>query len=271
MLGVVHDPTIVGPYLILDYLGEGGASAVYLARKGDDGIPVALKAVHVQDASRNDQDQVRREIQIMERLKHANVIRLQDAGYDGEWLYYVMEHCPEGSVDEFVQLHRPSYGEVIEILRGISRGVAYIHEQSVIHRDLKPANVLLSPDQTPKLSDFGIAKLPDDPPDPEGVRIGTPRYMAPEVREKNLVSTASDVFQLGLIFYRLITGVEFHKAHKTSGLPKGTTAKNFLAPSRFNASSNDEMDNLILSCLNPEPEARPSPTSAIVEILESIG
>lgn len=267
----MYDPTLIGPYAVLDLLGEGGAGTVYLARKGESGQLVALKAVHVAvDASQKDQAQVRREIFAMERLRHPNVVRLLDAGYDGEWLYYAMEHCEKGTLERVLEEgSRPVLGVALDLAMGATRGIEHLHGHKIIHRDLKPANILMSNDGTPKISDLGVARLPGDPDTPEGVRIGTPRYMAPEVRAGQEATEASDIFQLGLILYRLVTGIEFHKAHKTSGFTKGAVSSNFMAPSRFNESATREVDALILDCLHPEPEGRPKSAVELISRLQA--
>jgi serine/threonine-protein kinase len=268
----VYDPTIIGPYSVLDLLGEGGAGTVYLARKGDAGPLVALKAVHVAvDASQKDQAQVRREIFAMERLRHPNVVRLLDAGYDGEWLYYAMEHCERGTLDRVLEEQsRPNLAAAIELAMGATRGIEHLHQHQIIHRDLKPANILMTNESVPKICDLGVARLPGDPVTPEGVRIGTPRYMAPEVRAGQEATETSDIFQLGLILYRLVTGIEFHKAHKTSGFTKGAVSANFMAQSRFNESATNEVDSLILDCLHPEPVGRPQNATELLARLQAV-
>ena len=208
----------LGPYRILSELGQGGMGTVYLAERADGAFAqrVAIKVVR----GLLDADRVRRfraERQMLASLQHPNIARLIDGGTtDDGWPYLVMEFVDGAPIDAFADSHRLDLAARLALFRTVCEAVGHAHRHLIVHRDIKPSNILVTTDGTPKLLDFGIAKLLDDT-DPElsartmtDMRLLTPDYAAPEQVRGEPVTTATDVYALGVLLFELLTGQRPH-------------------------------------------------------------
>lgn len=208
--------TLVGPYRLVREIARGGMGTVYLAERRDDEFQrtVAVKLLRRDVA---DADLVRRfrsERQILAAIDHPHIAKLYDGGTteDGS-PFLVMEHVDGKPIDEYCDEKRLTISDRLRLFRKVCGAVQVAHQNLVIHRDLKPANVLVTLDGEPKLLDFGIAKLigtsvaPDEPGVTQlGTRPMTPEYASPEQARGAPVTTASDVYSLGVLLYELVTG-----------------------------------------------------------------
>src|SRR5262245_56368970 len=207
----------IGSYRILGQIGRGGMGAVYLAERADDQYRkhVAVKLLPTFSAS--DEQPVRRfleERQILAALEHPDIARLLDGGVTPEGLpWFAMEYVEGAPIDRYCDDHCLTIEQRLELFRRVCAAVQYAHRNLVVHRDLKPANILVSNDGRVKLLDFGIAKLlgGDGAGGPPAVtltdeRLMTPRYASPEQVTGGAVSTASDVYALGVLLHELLTG-----------------------------------------------------------------
>lgn len=202
---------MLGPYRLLCEIGSGGMGTVFLAERADAEFDrqVAIKLIRgvpTRDAA----ERLRRERQILAKLEHPHIARLLDGGTspDGQ-PYLVMEYVQGEPITRWCREHQSPLTTRLELLRKVCLAVQYAHQRLVIHRDLKPANVLVRADGEPALLDFGIAKLLD--PSASGRQEAThaqwftPTYAAPEQRRGEAVSTAADVYALGLLLYEVLT------------------------------------------------------------------
>jgi len=209
-------PDRVGPYRILKRIARGGMGVVYLAQR--DGSlatrPVALKVVRAGSAVEDVLTRFSRERAVLASLDHPNIARLLDAGESesGE-PWFAMEFVEGLAIDDYCDAHRLELPARIELFRQVCDAVHHAHRNLVVHRDLKPRNILVTSDGTPKLLDFGIAKLLNptlsartDAPTAAGVQLMTPEYASPEQVRGDPISTASDVYSLGMVLYELLTG-----------------------------------------------------------------
>ncbi len=205
----------IGAYQIEREIGVGGMGTVFLATReiGELRQKVALKIVH---QGAHSKEIVRRfliERKILAGLEHASIARLIDAGETADGLpFLVMEYIDGKPLDEYCRAEDLSIENCLHLFRKVCSAVAYAHRRLVIHRDLKPSNILVTPDGEPKLLDFGIAKLltPADADTPQTatlMNLLTPAYAAPEQIRGELVTTATDVYSLGIILYELLAGV----------------------------------------------------------------
>ncbi len=206
----------IGPYQLVRLLDRGGMGSVYLAQREDFEQRVALKLIRRGlDA---DEVLVRRfenERQILARLEHPHIARLLDGGTTEDRLpYFVMEYVEGESIDRYCQTRELSIQGRLELFRRVCSAVQFAHQNLVIHRDLKPGNIFITADGHPRLLDFGIAKLLDDSLQASAVEtvLGqgpmTPRYASPEQIRLEPVTTASDVYSLGVLLYELLTGLD---------------------------------------------------------------
>ncbi|MBS1850282.1 MAG: protein kinase [Acidobacteria bacterium] len=214
----------IGPYQAVSKVGEGGMGAVYRAVRVDDHYlkHVAIKLVRSGFATGLYLRRFKNERQIMASLEHPNIARLLDGGATETGLpYLVMEYIEGQPIDEYCDTHRLNLQERLQLFVQVCSAVQYAHQNLIIHRDLKPGNILVTADGTPKLLDFGIAKLlaPElffqtVDPGVTGQRAMTPEYASPEQVMGEAITTASDVYTLGVILYRLLTGhPPYHLRH----------------------------------------------------------
>jgi len=208
----------VGPYKILEEIGAGGMGVVYCGARADDEYSqrVAIKVVGGIFASRTHLERFRTERQILADLNHPNIARLLDGGTTPEGLpFLVMEFIEGTPINKYCDDHQLSLRKMLELFLHVCSAVQYAHQNLVVHRDLKPGNILVNSDGTPKLLDFGIAKIlqPIEQEETTGSertiaasRVMTPEYASPEQLKGGPVTTASDVYSLGVVLYALLTG-----------------------------------------------------------------
>jgi serine/threonine protein kinase len=205
----------IGAYHVLDEIGRGGMGAVYRAVRADDAFQktVALKLVSGGTASDSVRKRFRRERQILARLQHPHIATIFDGGTTEEGQpYLVMEYVEGERIDKYCAEREVATRGRLEMFRQVCGAVHYAHQNLVVHRDLKPDNILVTSEGTPKLLDFGIAKLlaagvePDEAPTMTMLPLMTPEYASPEQVRGEVVTTASDVYSLGVVLYELLTG-----------------------------------------------------------------
>ncbi len=212
----------VGAYTLRELVGQGGMGSVWRAERGDGRFvgQVAVKLLHLSLIGRDGAPRFEREGAILARLAHPNIARLLDAGVTPSGQPYLVLELVEGEdLDRYCDGRRLSVEQRLALFDDVLAAVAHAHNHLVIHRDLKPSNILVTPDGTVKLLDFGIAKLlqqgdaEEATLTAEGQRALTPGYAAPEQLRGGTVSTATDVFALGVILYQLLAG-----RHPTAGV-----------------------------------------------------
>ena len=206
----------VGPYKIVEQIGFGGMGEVYRAVRDDEHYrkQVAIKVIRAGQDSALVVSRFRNERQILASLDHPNIARLLDGGTTKEGAaYFVMELIDGQPIDEYSDRHKLAVAERLTLFLQVCSAVQYAHQRLIIHRDIKPGNILVTSDDVPKLLDFGIAKLLDvnsktDQPEPTLTifRILTPAYASPEQVKGEPITTASDVYSLGVVLYELLTG-----------------------------------------------------------------
>jgi serine/threonine-protein kinase len=202
----------VGRYVIVRTLGHGGMGIVYLARREDVGLDVAIKLLRDAWLSPDRRERFASEQRTLAQLRHPAIAQLHDADTlpDGT-PWFAMEYVEGEPLTEWCASRRASLEERLRLFRQVCEAVLHAHRQAVIHRDLKPSNILVTGDGSVKLLDFGIAKQIEtieglDDPVRTGFRLMTPAYAAPEQLDGGRLGTYTDVYALGVILYELITG-----------------------------------------------------------------
>ena len=195
-------------YQIEREIGRGGMARVYLAVQKKFGRLVALKVMSA-DYSKDPNFRKRfvRESRINAQLSHPNIVQVYDVGLHESYLYLVMEYLRGGDLNDKLKrgLH---IQDLIRVVRDISRALDFAHEKGYIHRDIKPENILFREDGSAVLTDFGIAKVVDSGANltRHGTVVGTPQYMSPEQAAGRKLDGRSDIYSLGVVFYRMLTG-----------------------------------------------------------------
>jgi serine/threonine protein kinase len=204
----------IGPYRVLRELGRGGMGTVFLAEREEPRQRVAIKVIK----RGMDTDEIitrfRRERQLLAALNHPNIARLLDGATTEDGLpYFVLEHVDGLPITEYCDEQKLDINRRLQLFQKICGAVSYIHRNLIVHRDIKPSNILVTEDGEPKLLDFGIAKLlaSEDVgttivPTVAGVRLLTPDYASPEQINGDQITTASDIYSLGVVLYELLSG-----------------------------------------------------------------
>jgi tetratricopeptide (TPR) repeat protein len=251
----------IGNYLLGEPIGEGGMGMVYRAvRVSDFQKQVAIKLVKRGMDTDFILRRFRHERQVLAGLDHPNIARLLDggAGEDGR-PYLVMEYIEGTPITEYAERHGLGIRERLEIFRMVCAAVQYAHQNLVVHRDLKPANILVTAEGAPKLLDFGIAKLlePDADATMTAVRLMTPECASPEQVRGEPITTASDIYSLGVLLYQLLTGEQPYQfttrtPAEVARVVCETVPKK---PSKVRALA-DDLDNIALKAMHKEPARR---------------
>ncbi len=268
--------TSLGVYRIVALLGVGGMGEVYLAQNTELGREVAIKLIHPSFGRAGVARHLRQEARILASLNDPHIARLYGVAATAEGVpYFIMEYVEGERLDDYCRRRSLTTNERLELFRKVCSAVASAHRHLIIHRDLKPANIRLTPEGEPKLLDFGIAKLldPDSTTalDQTMTLAGamTPDYASPEQARGETMTTASDIYSLGVILYELLTGkkpyrlTNRHPHEIARALAETTPAR----PSQHRRELAGELDNILLMALRKEPERRYSSVGQFSEDL----
>lgn len=280
---------VIGCYRLLRRLSRGGMGDVYHAERADGAYEgeVAVKLLRAGIDTETLAARFQRERQILARLDHPNIARLLDGGSTAEGIpYLVMELVDGESLVAFADRHRLDLDARLELFATVCDAVAYAHRNLVVHRDLKPANILVTADGTVKLLDFGIGKLLEESGDAALTRTGllpmTPAYAAPEQVLGEPVTTATDVYALGVVLYELLTGSRPHEreTRPLTALAGAVEAEVTTRPSEVLRRRDDaprtrraaralrgDLDTIVLAALQRRPERRYPSADALAEDL----
>jgi tetratricopeptide (TPR) repeat protein len=273
-VSVALEGLALGAYVLERPLGQGGMGSVWLARRADGRFEgnAAVKLLNLALLSPSGQARFRREGSVLARLSHPGIARLLDAGVGpGGQPYLVLEHIDGERIDRYVTQHGLALEARIRLFLDVLAAVGHAHAHLIVHRDLKPSNILVTRDGLVKLLDFGIAKLLD----PEAIgertaltvdeaRLLTPEFAAPEQVRGGAITTATDVYALGVLLYVLLSGRHPTAAEGTS---LTETARRLLEvePRRLGLG---DLDTILGKALRKEPGERYQSVGAFADDLE---
>jgi serine/threonine-protein kinase len=263
----VEEAKQLGQYTLAEKIGEGGMGVVYRAHHAMLRRPTAIKLLRPEEAGEANLIRFEREVQLTSKLTHPNTVAIFDYGRTPEGVfYYAMEYLDGLSLEELVENDGPQPpARVIHLLRQISGALAEAHGTGLIHRDIKPANIVLCerggvPDVV-KVVDFGLVKdLSDETAQTQANTLaGTPLYLSPEsIKDPGSVDARSDLYAVGAVGYYLLTGKHVFDATTIIEVCSHHLHTAPVAPSeRLGHSLPDDLESLILSCLEKTPDARP--------------
>jgi len=304
---------VIGRYRILEEIGRGGMAVVYLAERADGQFEQKVALKRIKQGVDTDEVVMRfdQERQILALARHPNIGQLLDGGVDDDGRpYFVMEHVEGRPIDDYCDERKLSVPERLRLFIQVARAVSYAHRNLVVHRDLKPSNILVSDEGVVKLLDFGIAKLLDSEAAPGAMpltrtdaRPMTPVYASPEQIQGDPVTTASDIYQLGLLLYEMLSGCypyklaerSPHEAVRAICETDPTRPSNAVlaaaghsppisgeapptaeaigrarrtSPDRLRRELSGDLDNIVLMTLRKEPERRYGSVAQLVEDIE---
>ena len=201
----------LGDYELLEEVGRGGQGVVFRARQKSLNRTVALKVISLgQWASEAHVKRFRREAEAAASLDHPSIVPIYEVGERDGSCYFSMQFVEGGQLDEVVKREPMPIRRAVELIAKVARTVHYAHEHGILHRDIKPGNILLDQQGEPHLTDFGLARLVESESTVTRTLevLGTPSYMAPEQAGGNnaQLTSATDVYELGAVFYQLLTG-----------------------------------------------------------------
>ncbi len=300
--------TVVGAYRLTAVLGHGGAGTVYLGERSDRQYSAQVAVKVVENALMHEEvaKRFQAERQILANLNHPHIARLLDAGETRTGQpYLVMEYVHGDPIDKYCDSQRLELKGRLQLFIKVCAAVQYAHQNLIVHRDLKPGNILVTPDGTPKLLDFGIAKLMDASAKAAAElaltrvndRVLTPEYASPEQILGQNVTTTSDVYALGIVLYELLTGTRPYQVNAVSQLElersicimdparpsqmvdklsgeqaavnpldvKAIAAARSLNPRKLKHELTGDLDAIVMRALRKEPERRYSSVEQLVD------
>ena len=283
----------IGAYTLRAQIGQGGMGSVWLAERSDGLFQgtAAVKLLTAGRVGRGGEARFRREGSILARLGHPHIARLIDAGLSpAGHPYLVLEHVAGEHIDRYCDARRLTVEARLRLFLDVLEAVAHAHAHLVVHRDIKPSNVLVTSEGEVKLLDFGIAKLLDpEPGEPALTRDGagalTPEYAAPEQFTGQHVTTATDVYALGVLLYVLLAGrhpagdarltpaalvkavVDTEAQHLADGIGADTAALRSTTPRRLRGLLRGDLDNIVLKALRKRPQERYASVQAMADDL----
>jgi tRNA A-37 threonylcarbamoyl transferase component Bud32/tetratricopeptide (TPR) repeat protein len=294
--GGATDGMLLGPFRLVREIGRGGMGAVWLAERADGQFSqqVAIKLIRGGWDAAETQQRFRAERQILAGLQHPNIAHLVDGGVGDEgrpWL--ALEYVAGTDLRQWCDTRRLDLRERLELFLTVCSAVQHAHQRLVVHRDLKPSNILVSESGVVKLLDFGIAKLLDaESAAVSATRIFTPEYAAPEQVRGEVVTTAVDIYALGLLLYELLSGQRPYKAANstpaayeraildqeptrpslivTRDVQQGEAiaAKRHLTPERLRRELRGDLDAIVLKALRKQPAQRYASVGDLVADVE---
>jgi len=282
---------VLGAYRLVSPLGQGGTGSVWLAERSDGRFKgqAAVKLLNLSLIGRAGEERFRREGNILARLRHPRIAHLIDAGVSSTGQpYLVLEHVDGQSIDAYCDSRAMSIESRVRLFLDVLEAVAHAHANLIVHRDIKPANVLVNTDGQVKLLDFGIAKLIEretgwgsstttDALTRDGGAVLTPEYAAPEQLAGGAITTATDVYALGILLYRLLSGR--HPAADALGSP-ATLMKavvetepprpSEVAPGKLQRALRGDLDTVVMKALKKAPAERYPSVTAMADDLRRI-
>jgi eukaryotic-like serine/threonine-protein kinase len=278
-------PQQIGAYRVLDLIGEGGSGSVYRAEREADGYTqrVALKLLRSGTRDPAEQARFRRERRILARLEHPAIARLIDGGFTADGVpWFALEYVEGENILRWCDARRLDVAARLRLFLVVCDAVEAAHRALIVHRDIKPANILVDGEGRPRLLDFGIAKLLDDTEHDDETRTGlrrlTPAYAAPEQFSGGAVTTATDVYALGVLLHELLSG---QRPQLRGGEPRalsqsatqddtGTAAAaRTSSPRQLARSLRGDLDVIVATALAAEPQRRYAGVAALAADLRA--
>jgi len=265
---------LAGRYELLERIGEGGMSVVYKAKDKLLNRFVAIKILKPEFI--NDHkfiDSFRRESQAAASMSHPNIVNIYDVGKEGNIHYIVMELVEGRALSDYIKDEGPmAYTKVIAISKQIAAALAFAHKNHIIHRDVKPHNVMMTPNGTAKITDFGIAKAVNAATivdNTDGI-IGSVHYFSPEQARGGYVDEKSDIYSLGIVMYEMLTGNVPFDGDNPVNIALMHINGEMTKPSQLVDGVPPALEHIILKCTDKYPVNRYASADELIEALNNL-
>jgi eukaryotic-like serine/threonine-protein kinase len=251
----------LGPYLIIDSIGQGGMGQVFKGQRGPAGRVVAIKVLPLHKSTPEAVNNFTREIRALASLDHPKLVAALDAGEDGNVHYLVTEYVPGTDLRKLVRQGGPlGISAAASIISQVAEGLEYAHTQGIVHRDVTPGNVLVSPEGEAKLSDLGLAGSLDSSPETDprhGKIVGTADFLSPDqIRDPWNPAPAWDIYSLGCTLYYAVTGKVPFPGGTTADKARAHCELRPLDPRRLNSRLSAEFVEVVADMMAKDPSQR---------------
>ncbi len=266
--------TFAQRYQIIEELGKGGMGMVYKAYDTEVKDRIALKLIKPDiSLDKNTIERFQNELKLARKITHRNVCRMHDLGKSDSNYFITMEYVPGENLKGMIRMMgQLRTGKAISIARQVCEGLSEAHRIGVVHRDLKPSNIMIDTDGNAKIMDFGIARsLRSKGITGVGVMIGTAEYMSPEQVESKEVDQRSDIYALGVILYEMVTGRVPFEGDTAYSIGVKHKSEAPTDPKEINPQIPDDLNRLILKCLEKKKEQRYQSAAELQSELDNIG
>lgn len=249
----------LGPYRVIEPLGQGGMATVYKAYHAALDRYVAIKVLH--PAFKEDPNflaRFNREARIVAKLDHPNIVPIYDFDEERGMPYLVMRYIDGKTLKTILREGAMPVGRALSIIRPVAEGLAYAHEQGILHRDIKPSNIILASDQHIFLTDFGLARIAQasDSTISQDMLIGTPQYISPEQARGVPATERSDIYSLGVVLFEMLTGRVPFSADTPYAIIHDHIYSPLPLPTSINPGLPKDVERVLLKALAKDPAAR---------------
>jgi serine/threonine protein kinase len=260
----------LGQYQIIEQIGEGGMATVYKAYQAGLNRHVAIKVLPPYIAEKEGfVERFTREAQAIGNLHHPNILPVHDTGKDKGYGYIVMRYIPNAKTLADLMKQSLEREQIFHLTQQIAEALDHAHQAGIVHRDVKPSNILID-EEWVLLSDFGLAKMIEQPSEitGTGVGIGTPAYMSPEQAQGKQVDHRTDIYSLGIIMFEMLTGQVPHKAETPLAMVMKRINEPLPSPRNLNPDITEAAEAVLLKALAVEPRQRFNSAKALVNALQ---
>lgn len=259
----------IGPYQVIEEVGQGGMARVYRAYHQKLERFVAIKVMDKQVVSQEDHQRFVAEAKLTARLQHPNIVAVHDVGTALGLNYIVMDFIQGISLRDLIKNGPLPIRDACNITKQIALGLHYAHNKGVIHRDIKPSNIIIAKDNRPVIMDFGLAKNTKMAQDitKSGVIIGTPKYMAPEQikGDNRSISRSTDVYGLGTVFYEMLTGKPVVLGETPLSVSYSILNKDVVPPRNYRSEIPQDVQTICLKTLEKNKQKRYRSANALAD------
>jgi len=260
MTDPIATASLIGRYRVLGELGRGAMGVVYEAADDLLGRPVAIKTILMSAdlAERADHEaRFLQEAKAAGGLSHPNVVTVYDVGRENDVLYMAMELLDGEELRDVLARGNLSLATAVDFAAQVAEGLAFAHERGVVHRDIKPSNIMVMRGDTVKIMDFGIARIrTSDIKTQTGLRLGSPRYMAPEQLLGQGIDRRADIFALGVVLYEMLAGIAPFGGEDVQEVMFRVASFDPPAPSRINPAVPTVLDLIVARAIAKDPAQR---------------